>query len=667
MKGRYIVMRMLLGCACVCVFFGSRAVAAVSAPDIGLLQEQNRIKTSSEEKIQRDVLDPILGKGAAMVFVDVEMEVKVESEQATRSGMGLVEKYREKQGMQQKGGLQTTFVLPGIPKPKTITSQQGPPDRPESAQAQQAQQIKGIQEERFAIKPIFKKLGVTIFHDELALRTSAQVELVRSRVVDAMAQYSLAPDQVFFRPTPFRAVAEKKWNWVDDLKRPEVYIPLLFALLTLLLLLFLFGPLARFFKQYVAALREKPAAEVDIESKIEQPDDGEGNNPLDEEGKLDITLQRKPPEPLPPPSEEDEAMKKFEPFAYINEENIKRLVYLFILRKEEPWVIATVLSYLRPDYARMVLTSLPVEMQAKLALEALTVRQVTREQVQAIDADVKENVDFVVGGMERLTAMLNEADTATRNNILNYLKNEKPLIFEKVRKHLLLFDDIVQFPDREMQTVVRELKTESMAKALQNAPPEIVNKFLVNMSAGAAALLKESMEYTKDLTAAQIDEERAKIMEVVKVLEKEGKIAVREKAEEGIDLVEGMQEELSAMQRRQERFSAARKKTDAAPPEKAEPVPARAEPAADPAQAQSYFSAGVSYFNAGQVEASIPYFEYALNLDSALWQVHQYLGPAFYQLGRTAEALRHYEQLLTFNPDPQVRQWVDSLKAQVGS
>jgi tetratricopeptide (TPR) repeat protein len=355
-------------------------------------------------------------------------------------------------------------------------------------------------------------------------------------------------------------------------------------------------------------------------------------------------------------------MKKFEPFAYINEENIKRLVYLFILRKEEPWVIATVLSYLRPDYARMVLTSLPLEMQAKLALEALTVRQVTREQVQAIDADVKENVDFVVGGMERLTAMLNEADTATRNNILNYLRNEKPLIFEKVRKHLLLFEDVVNFPDREMQTVVRELKTEAMARALQNAPPEIVNKFLSNMSAGAAALLKESMEYAKDLTPAQIDEERAKIMEVVKVLEKEGKISVREKIEEGIDLVEGMQEELSAMQSRQERFSSARKKTD-------EPVPAAAAaaaPADQAAQAQSYFSAGVSYFNAGQIEASVQYFEYALSLDSSLAQAHSYLGNALYQLGRTAEALGHFEALLSVNQDPQVRAWVESLKAQVG-
>ena len=656
--------------ALLCGLLAAGAAAATNAPDLGLLQEQERIKRESQEKIERDVLDPMLGKGNARAFVDVEMELNIENEDETRSGMGLVEKYREKQGMAAKGGLQTTYVLPGIPKPKTITGAQGPPERPEAAQAQQAQQIKGVQKVRYAVKPIFKKLGVTVIHDELILGATGQVELVRSRIVDAMSQYSLAPDQIFFRPTRFHHEADKGWRWTDDLKHPEVYIPLLFALLTLLLLLFLFGPLARFFRQYVQALREKPAAEVDIESKIEQPEPGEDEGGLDEEGKLDITLQEKPPEPPPPPplEEEDEAMKKFEPFAYINEENIKRLVYLFILRKEEPWVIATVLSYLRPDYARMVLISLPVEMQAKLALEALTIRQVTKEQVEAIDTDIKLNVDFVVGGMERLTAMLAEADATTRNNILAYLKNEKPLIFDKVRKHLLLFEDIVEFPDREMQTVVRELKTESMARALQNAAPEIVNKFLTNMSAGAAGVLKEHMDYTKDLTAAQIDEERAKIMDVIRVLEKEGKVSVRQKVDEGVDIVEGMQEELSAMQRRQERFTAARKKYEpVAEPEPRAAAPASAAaPAADPAQAQIYFQAGVSYYDAGQIEPSVQYFEYALNLDPGLWQVHQYLGNAYYQLGRTAEALQQFERLLNFNPDPQVRQWVDSLKAQVG-
>ncbi|MDO8756735.1 MAG: hypothetical protein Q7J64_01875, partial [Elusimicrobiota bacterium] len=354
----------------------------VVSPNLGLLQEQNHIKAESELKIQRDVLDPILGKGKAATFVDVEMEVRLESEESMRSGMGVAEKYKEK-APGPKGGMQTTFVLPGIPKPKTITSGPDTPDRPEQSQAQQAQQMKGVQEERFAVKPTFKRLQVTVIHDDTVLKDAAQVSEVRKLIVEAMGQYQLTPDKVVFRPTKFDKPPLVDWR--EDLKKPSVYLPLLYALLTLLFLWFLFGPLSRFFRQYVAALREAKKGEYEVLNKSPEDEgkDGEdeGDDTLEElsKGELDIMLGRKPPEPPPAPPEEDEdAMKKFEPFTYINEENFKRLANLFLVRQDEPWLVTVVLYYLKPEIARATLTLLPIELQAKIAIESLKLRQVTR-------------------------------------------------------------------------------------------------------------------------------------------------------------------------------------------------------------------------------------------------------------------------------------------------
>lgn len=657
------------------LFAGTPAVkpasAAVAAPDLGLLQEQARIKADSELKISRDVLDPIVGKGKAMPFVDVEMELKLEAEESQRLGMGLAEKYKEKGGG-QKGGMQTTFVLPGIPKPKTITNGPQTPDRPEQAQAQQAQQQKGVQEERFAMKPIFKRLQVTVIHDDGVLdatKDAATVNLVRQRIVDAMGQYQLQADQVVFRPTKFDKPPLVDWR--DDLKKPSVYLPLLYALLFLLFLAFLFGPLARFFRSYVAALKEKKQGEYEVLNSGEEEGAGGDGKGEDEEtleekskGELDIMLGRKPPEPPPAAAEEDESMKKFEPFTYITEENYKRLSNLFLARADEPWLVAVVLSYLKPELARATLTSLPVELQAKVAVEALKIRQLTREQLMAIDADVKESVDFVVGGMERLTQLLDEADTQTRSNILDYLKNEKPEVYARVRKFILTFEDVVSFPDRDMQMVVRELKTEAMAKALQGAPPDVVNKFLSNMSGGAAALLKESIEYAAGLTPAQVEEERAKIMDTVKVLDKEGKIAVRQGRG---DAFSGFHEEV------------AKDRGDYAPRTKAaeqalaqlaasggQASPsAPSAPSAPNPQAQQYIQAGIQYHDAGQYPQAAQYLEYGLSLDGSAWQARQYLANCYLQLGRQADALTQFEQVLLANPDPGLRQWVDGMKAQV--
>ncbi len=631
------------------------ATAGVVSPNLGLLQEQNHIKADAELKIQRDVLDPILGKGKAAPFVDVEMEVKLESEESMRSGMGVAEKYKEK-APGPKGGMQTIYVLPGIPKPKTITQGPETPDRPEQSQAQQAQQMKGVQEERFSLKPVFKRLQVTVIHDDGVLdpvKDKTRLALVRERIVDVMGQYKLAQDQVVFRPTKFDKPPLVDWR--EDFKKPSVYLPLLYALLLLLFLWFLFGPLSRFFRQYVAALREKKSGEYEVLNKAEDKgEDGEEekDETLEEltKGELDIMLGRKPPEPT---EEDEDAMKKFEPFTYITEDNFKRLANLFLIRQDEPWLVAVVLSYLKPEVARVTLTLLPVELQAKIAIEALKIRQVTREQMMAIDADIKMSVDFVVGGMERLTQMLDEADTLTRANILAHLKNEKPEVYERVRKFILLFEDVVTFPDRDMQTIVRELKTEAMAKALQGAAPEVLNKFLTNMSAGAASLLKESMEYAMGLTPSQIEDERSKIMDVVKVLEKEGKVNVRQSRG---DAFSGFHEEMASD--RGENYAPRTRAAEPAAASAGSVSPAQAE------AAKPYLDAGIQSHDAGRFQEAAQYLEYALSQNETLWQGRQYLANCYVQLGRNKDAIAQFEQVLLVNPDPGLRQWVDGMKAQ---
>ncbi|MBI5200820.1 MAG: tetratricopeptide repeat protein [Elusimicrobia bacterium] len=618
------------------------ALALVEAPDLSLMRQEGEIKGDLEVKIQRDILDPILGKDRAKVFIDIELEVMAKRQENVRAGQGVAERNREKAGA---GGEKTTdFIVPGVPRPKTITSLSNP-GRPEAAQAQLASQERKEQEEVFSLKPIVKSMLVTVIHDDTLAAT--KLELVRQRIIDALAKFKVAKDMIVFRPTRFNAL-----SWLDDLKDPRVWIPLVFAGLFLLLLLYLFGPLTRLMRAYIEAIKEKPAAEVNVESEIEAPE-AQGDDLGADKRELDIMLGRKPPEP-PPPAEDEDAMKKFEPFVYITEDNLKRLANLFLLRREEPWLIAVVLSYLKPEFARQVLTQLPVELQARVALEALKVRQVTREQVAAIDADIKESVDFVVGGMERLTQMLEESDSQTRSNILEYLKNEKPAVYERVRKFILTFEDIATFPEREMQLIVRELKTEAMARALQNATPDDVNKFLTNMSTGASSLLKESMEYAKGLTPAQIEEERSKIIDTIKALEKEGKIAVRDPKGSG----EAFQEELAT--ERSERIVGGSAK---APAPAAVAALAAPKPAADP---QALLSAGIEAHDGGRFDEAVANLRQAIDADPNLAQAYQYMGSALYQTGRGSEALIYFDKLVQLNPDPEVRAWVESFRAQAG-
>lgn len=492
-----------------------------SLMETSLLEKQDSLRREAETKVKKEILDPILGADRSFVFADVELEVIAKKAEQTKEGVGVMQKYKEKGAGDEAPD--TDFILPGIPKPRSVLGKDAN-KRPEAAQGQQAQQAKGVQEVRYGVETEITRFQLTVIHDE-ALQPAA-VKLARERIDDFLVPYKIrkkdAPT-VVFKPTKFKAA-----NPADDLKRPSVYLPLLYALLFLLLLLFLFGPLWAFFRKYIKALMAKPGAEVNIEDKREEGGGGGG----EEEGKeeteghqsIDMNFLQKEEEKK---EDEDESMKKFEPFTYLNEENLKRLIYLFLLRKEDPWVIAVVLSYMRPDLSRQALSMLPVEMQSRVALEALTVRQATREQIEAIDKDIKENVDFVMGGIERLSKMLEDSDPATRKNIIEYLKTQKPDIYAKVKRIVLMFEDIVEFQDRDMQTIIRALNNEDIARAVAKADPAIANKFFANMSQGAVNAIKEIMEYSSSLTQAQQDEAQMKILDAVKTLEAEGKITPR--------------------------------------------------------------------------------------------------------------------------------------------
>lgn len=648
-------MKRLSAALALLLSFGTSPVYSADALDnplmeTSLMEKQDSMRREAETKVKKEILDPILGADRSFVFADVELEVISKKAEQTKEGLGIMQKYKEKGGSEE--GADTDFILPGIPKPRSVLGTDN--KRPEAAQGQQAQQAKGVQEIRYGLETEITRFQLTVIHDEAL--APATIALARERIDDFLVPYKIrkkdAPT-VVFKPTKFKAA-----NPLDDLKRPSVYLPLLYALLFLLLLLFLFGPLWGFFRKYIKALMAKPGAEVNIEDKREEGGGGGGDDEGKEETEghqsIDMNFLQKQEEAK---EEEDESMKKFEPFTYLNEENLKRLIYLFLLRKEDPWVIAVVLSYMKPDLSRQALSMLPVEMQSRVALEALTVRQATREQIDAIDKDIKENVDFVMGGIERLSKMLEDSDPATRKNIIEYLKTQKPDIYDKVRRIVLMFEDLINFSDRDIQSIIRNLNNEDVAKALSKADPAIVNKFFSNMSQGAVNSVKEIMEYSGEISLAQTDEAQMKILDAIKALEAEGKIAARAGSSQEVYIIDGA--EMSSGDERRKKFE----KLTAAPREEAAPAGPSAEQAE---QARQYAAAGANMYNQGQLQESLQYLEYASSLNPGEASTWQYLGAAYYGLQRVDEAVAAYEKYAALSGDPAAAEWLAGFKQSVG-
>ncbi|HBU70423.1 MAG TPA: hypothetical protein DEE98_08610 [Elusimicrobia bacterium] len=323
---------------------------------------------------------------------------------------------------------------------------------------------------------------------------------------------------------------------------------------------------------------------------------------------------------------------KYIPFHYINDGNIRQLIYL--IRKEPPKSIALVVSYLKPQYVQQILSSLPPDLQANVAVEMSNARVVTHDQLVKYDIALKKKVDFVIGGLDHLLDVLEKVDRPTFENILQSLKNDNPGLYEKVRKYIITFDDIPSFPNTAIQAIIRELKTESLAKALRGAASEVLDKFLINMSSSASAMLKEEMDFGRPATQEEIEDERKKIVDQIKEMEKAGKVFLREKPQN--TMIES-NDDISE--------SAA--------------VKARG-------SVDEYFQAGVSCYESQKYDEAVQYLEYCSSVDTANALVYQYLGGAYYALGREEDAIAAYEHALKLDPkNKEIRNWLAQYKKQL--
>jgi flagellar motor switch protein FliG len=595
---------------------------ASDIPDAQIIDQENLLRREAEQKIQKEILDRILGEGRATVLVNVEIGLETEKKDSATSE-GQVED-KKKFGDQD-------FILPWVPAPKTVNKQN---EVPKDAKMESASgQIASAE-----VRQTVRRFDVTVIHDDSV--GAGQLTLVEEAVKSAYSRFERVL-KVLFKPTKFARfeMSEKIKEGFWDFLKPQYLLP---GTIALLLLLFLFGPLLTFLRALLKAMTARREMSTETQMKTEAKNKDE----LDEQSKLESEENSLAEEAKR--EAEEEKMKKFVPFSYIDETNLQRLIYL--ISREPPEIIAIIASYLKPEFVKQMLAPLLPELQAKVAMHMAAVTQTSEAEVRALDKDVRDKIDYVVGGMQSLVKVLNDVDFKIRDNILEYLKNERPRLYEKVRRHILMFSDIPSFPDAALQVVVRELRAESLAHALRDVSPQIAERFFSCMSKGAVALLKEEMEYSRPLSPDQAEEERQKILGIVKKLETEGRIKIREKpSEDFLDLDDI--HFISGFQR------------GAAP---GAAVPAAAD--ADPAKAREYLAAGAQLTAEGKYAEALPYLEYAVQLGPSLAEAQQYLGNVYYSLGRVAEALAAFERAAALNPqDQELRRWVDQFRASVAA
>ena len=219
------------------------------------------------------------------------------------------------------------------------------------------------------------------------------------------------------------------------------------------------------------------------------------------------------------------------PFDFVKRVEPEHL--LSLIQGEHPQTIALILSHLSAEQAAPIISRLPPEQQAEVALRIATMDQtapeITREVERVLErkiATVLSQEFTMVGGVEALAELLNRVDRTTEKSIMETLEAENAELADSVKKLMFVFEDIILLEDRAIQQVLKEVDQTELAMVLKGASDPVKEKVFSCMSNRAAEIVKEDMEFMGPVRIRQVEEAQQRFVAVVRRLEEAGEITI---------------------------------------------------------------------------------------------------------------------------------------------
>jgi len=213
--------------------------------------------------------------------------------------------------------------------------------------------------------------------------------------------------------------------------------------------------------------------------------------------------------------------------------NIDSKQLVGFIQNEHPQTIALILTQLTAQQAAAVLSELPPELQAEVALRIATMEKISpdilKEIESTLEAHFQESAEgdlSVSGGAKTMAEILNLIESAAEKNILQSLEAENPDLAAEIKNMMFVFDDLILLDDRSIQRLLKEVETKDLSIALKAASEEVKTKVYSNVSERVAVMIKEEMEFMGPMRLSDVETAQQRIVEAVRKLEEDGQIVI---------------------------------------------------------------------------------------------------------------------------------------------
>ncbi len=221
------------------------------------------------------------------------------------------------------------------------------------------------------------------------------------------------------------------------------------------------------------------------------------------------------------------------PFGFLRHLNVQQLGNF--LGGEHPQTIALLTSFLSPDKAAQVLSSLDSELAAEVAQRIATMDRASPEIVEEVESVLRRKLSAVlqptrqtqaVGGIDVLVNLLKQSSRMTEKTIVEALEQNEPELADEIKKRMFVFENVGLLDDRSIQRILREVDVRDLSLSLKVTPDAVRDKIMKNMSSRAAAMMREDMEASGPVRLRQVEEAQSRIVDIIRKLDDAEEIVI---------------------------------------------------------------------------------------------------------------------------------------------
>ncbi len=208
-----------------------------------------------------------------------------------------------------------------------------------------------------------------------------------------------------------------------------------------------------------------------------------------------------------------------------------------LLAQEHPQIAAAILSQLGRTQAGQILLVMPQEVQVDLLKRVAQLTEVPTDEIllasQALVkalalagglTDPSKQMEF--NGIEFTAELLKQVPSEDSERLIGAIEEADSQLGPKIREGMFRFEDLRKITGRALQTLMREVPSDTMLLALKTSPEELRDHFLSAVSSRAAEQMREDLQLLPPTRLSEVERAQREIVECAMRLASEGQITL---------------------------------------------------------------------------------------------------------------------------------------------